>query len=62
MSIIKAKIMDETHLELTQPIPAQRGEFIIISIIDNEDILWRETGKKYFLEAYDDGDSIYDNV
>ena len=39
MRIITAKILDPTHLELSQPIPAQPGEHIHISIPDedNED-------------------------
>jgi len=61
MNIIKAKIMDETHLELNQPIPSRSGEIIFISII-NDNNLWQEKGKENFLEAYDDGDSIYDNL
>ncbi|MEQ8224405.1 MAG: hypothetical protein ABRQ37_18950 [Candidatus Eremiobacterota bacterium] len=62
MTVIKAKIMDETHLELTQPISVRQGEFILISIINNEDTIWQEKGKQQFLEAYDDGDAIYDNL
>jgi len=54
--------MDETHLELTQPISVRQGEFILISIINNEDTIWQEKGEQQFLEAYDDGDAIYDNV
>ncbi len=64
MKIITAKILDPTHLELNQPISAQPGEFIHISIPDEgeEDRLWREEAKKHFLEAYDDEDAIYDKL
>lgn len=64
MKIIKAKILDTTHLELSQPISAQRGEYIKISILDEreEDCLWQEAAKKHFLEAYDDQDAIYDEL
>ncbi|MGQ9630450.1 MAG: hypothetical protein ACUVXI_09080 [bacterium] len=64
MKIITARILDPTHLELSQPIPAQPGEYIQISILDDdgEDRLWREAAKKHFLEAYDDSDSIYDEL
>jgi hypothetical protein len=64
MKIITAKILDPTHLELSQPIPARSGEFIQISVPDDgeEDHLWREAAKKHFLEAYDDGDAIYDQL
>ena len=56
--------MDPTHLELSQPIPAQPGESIQISILDSgeEERLWREAAKKHFLEAYDDTDDIYDDL
>jgi hypothetical protein len=42
MKIIEAKILDTTHLELTQPISAERGEYIRISIPDEreEEYLW----------------------
>lgn len=64
MKIVKAKILDERHLELSQPISAKPGEFIMISIADEEeeDQLWREAAKKHFLESYDDQDSIYDDL
>ncbi|MFH0775812.1 MAG: hypothetical protein V2A53_10080 [bacterium] len=64
MQIIEAKILDTTHLELKQPISAQRGECIQVSIPDGreEDHLWQEMSKKHFLEAYDAQDAIYDNL
>ena len=64
MKIIKAKILDPTHLELSQPIPVQPGEFIQISIPDEgeEEPLWREAAMKRFFEAYDHGDAIYDEL
>jgi hypothetical protein len=42
MKIIEAKILDTTHLELTQPISAERGKYIRISIPDEreEEYLW----------------------
>jgi hypothetical protein len=62
--IITAKILDPTHLELSQPIPAQLGECIRISILseDEEDRLWQEAAKEHFLDAYDDEDAIYDKL
>ena len=64
MQVIEAKILDTTHLELRQPIFAKRGEYIQVSIQDEreEDRLWQEATKKHFLEAYDDGDTIYDKL
>jgi len=65
MKIIIAKILDPTHLELSQPISAQAGEYIQIAIpLDEgeEDHVWQEAAKKRFLEAYDDQDAIYDEL
>ncbi|MBU2461928.1 hypothetical protein KKH65_03510 [bacterium] len=64
MKIIEAKILDPTHLELRQPISAQQGEYMQVSIPDGreEERLWQEAAKKHFLEAYDDQDAIYDNL
>ncbi len=64
MEIISAKIVDLTHLELSQPISAEPGKRIQISIIDegDEDSMWREASKKKFFESYDTGDSIYDHL
>lgn len=64
MNIITAKILDPTHLELSQPIPAKPGESIQISIPDEgeEDRLWQEAAKKHFLEAYDNENGIYDKL
>jgi hypothetical protein len=62
--IIQAKILDSTHLELSQPLAANPGETVLVSISDTreEDSLWREISKKHFLEAYDDQDAIYDTL
>jgi len=64
MKIITAKILDSIHLELSQPILAQPGVFIQISIPeDDEELrLWQEAAKKHFLESYDEADAIYDEL
>ena len=67
MKVIKAKILDETHLELSQPILLQPGHYIQISIpetsdLNEEDSLWKEKALQKLLEAYSDEDSIYDNL
>ncbi len=48
MKIIKAKILDQTHLELSQSIAAQPGDEIVISIPDEqeEEDAWREAARK----------------
>ncbi len=64
MKTITAKILDPTHLELSQPVPVQPGEVIRISIPDEneEDRLWQEAGKKRFFDAYSDEDALYDKL
>jgi hypothetical protein len=64
MKTIKAKILDSTHLELSQPIAAQPGDYIVISIPEEgeEDEAWQEMSRKHFLEAYDEQDAIYDQL
>jgi hypothetical protein len=65
MRIISAKILDPTHLELSQPLDATPGEVIQISLPnDSEDELavWREAGKRHLLDAYADEDAAYDGL
>lgn len=64
MTFIQAIILDPTHLELSQPISAQPGREVLISISekDGEDPLWREASKEQFLKAYDEQDAIYDQL
>lgn len=60
MKVIKTKILDPTHLELSQAIQSPRG----ISIEDDveENRLWRDVAKKHFLDAYEAEDAIYDEI
>ncbi len=62
MKMISAKVLDSTHLELSEPISASPGDSIEITIAErpNDEGLWREAARRRFLEAYDPGDSIYD--
>ncbi|MBI5193867.1 MAG: hypothetical protein HZA08_10565 [Nitrospirae bacterium] len=62
--IIKATVIDETHLELSQPIPAPRGTCIQILIANDreEDHIWQEASKNHMLKAYDEEDAIYDRL
>jgi hypothetical protein len=63
MKIIKAKILDSTHLELSQPIAVQPGDYIMTSPpeVAEEDEAWRGMPRKHLLEVYDDQDAIYDS-
>ncbi len=64
MKVITARIVDPTHLELSVPISVQPGKLIQISIADKDgdENSWREAAKQHLLAAYDDEDSIYDEL
>jgi hypothetical protein len=65
MRIISAKILDPTHLELSQPLEAAPGQVINISVAsenDNEMALWREAARNHLLDAYADEDAVYDDL
>ncbi len=61
MRLISAKIIDRTHLELSQPIAAEPGATIEISIPEGGDEMrkWRELAKRTALTTYADEDSVY---
>jgi hypothetical protein len=64
MRLISAKIIDNTHLELSEPIVAEPGATIEISIPENDDEMrdWRELARRNALSAYADEDSVYDEL
>ena len=65
MRLIAAKILDATHLELSQPLDALPGEIIQISLpseSDDEMAVWRDAAKKHLLDAYADEDAVYDEL
>lgn len=63
MKIISAKVLDPTHLELSQPIAAKKGDLIEISIpIDEDKQLWKAAAEQRFLSAYDPADAMYDSL
>ena len=69
MRVISAKIIDKTHLELSQPIAAEPGATIEISIPDDGGEMsgdemrdWRELARHNALTAYADEDSVYDEL
>ena len=64
MKVISAKILDATHLELSQPIAAPPGTTIEISIPDEgeDTTLWQDAARDHFLDAYDEQDAIYDDI
>jgi hypothetical protein len=65
MRVISAKILDPTHLELSQPLEASPGDVIEISLLsENEDemAVWRNAARQHLLDAYADEDAIYDEL
>ena len=65
MREITAKILDATHLELSQPLAALPGDVIKISVpseTDEEMAVWRDAAKQHLLDAYADEDAIYDEL
>ncbi len=65
MREISAKILDPTHLELSQPLKAAPGDIIKISVAyesDEEMAVWREATMKHLLDSYANEDAIYDEL
>jgi hypothetical protein len=65
MRVIPAKILDATHLELSQPLDVVPGKVIDISVpgeADQEMAVWRDAAKQHLLDAYADEDAIYDEL
>jgi hypothetical protein len=65
MRIISAKILDPTHLELSQPLDATPGDVIQISLAsetDSEMAPWREAAAQHLLDAYAEEDAVYDEL
>lgn len=63
MKTIEAKILDSTHLELSEPVEAAVGDRIRITIPeDGADVVWRQATTLRFLDAYAEEDSIYDDL
>ena len=63
MKTITAKVLDPTHLELSQPVHAKEGDFIEISIQEDEhEEFWKAAAAQKFLSAYDPADAIYDSL
>lgn len=64
MKILEARILDPTHLELSEAVTARPGEQILISLLDTEehDLAWREAAKRHLLLAYDEADAVYDEL
>jgi hypothetical protein len=65
MRVISAKVLDATHLELSQPLKAPPGDIIQISLpseTNDEMAVWRDAAKQHLLDAYADEDAVYDEL
>jgi hypothetical protein len=64
MKLVTAIVVDSTHLELNEPIHQEPGKRVVISISEEEmiDGVWQQAGMKNFLQAYDEQDSLYDEL
>jgi hypothetical protein len=65
MSVILARVLDPTHLELSQPLEAAAGDVVQISLTsssDDEMAPWRDAAKQHLLDAYADEDAVYDEL
>ena len=65
MKLVKAKILDPTHLELTEPLRSRPGEYVEIALAEegeNEEEVWRAAARERFLAAYAEEDAIYDDL
>jgi len=64
MRTIDAKVLDTTHLELTEPVAFRPGERVQIAIADerSDERTWRQAAAEKLLASYDEQDSIYDEL
>jgi hypothetical protein len=65
MQVFSAKIIDPTHLELSQPVEGLPGDVVQVSLApspQDELLAWREAGKRHLLDAYADEDAVYDDL
>ena len=65
MRVISAKILDSTHLELSEPVQGSPGQTITISVsteAEGDMPAWRVAGKQRLLNAYSDEDDVYDTL
>jgi len=64
MVVVKAKVVDSTHLELSQPIAAPGGETVLVSVAesgeqDDERVQWVATSAEALRSAYGESEPDY---
>ena len=62
MKTIMARVVDATHLELSEPIAVPQGDMVSIAIPDDEDAAWKELAATQMLAAYAEEDAVYDQL
>ena len=64
MKVLKAKVIDPTHLELAQPVQSCSGQDVLVSIDDyNEETAehkeWMAASESTLVDAYDESEPDY---
>lgn len=64
MVVIKAKVIDATHLELSRPIAAPDGGTVLVSVAgfgeeDDERLQWLATSAEALQSAYGEAEPAY---
>ena len=64
MVLVKAKVVDSTHLELSKPLSEPRGTIILVSVADTDEKdaerqQWCTTSATSLSAAYGDGEPDY---
>jgi hypothetical protein len=64
MVVIKAKVIDATHLELSRPIAAPDGGTVLVSVAgsgeeDDERLQWLATSAEALQSAYGESEPAY---
>jgi len=64
MRILRARVVDATHLELDEPIPAAQGQQVVLSVcetgeIDDDREAWLALSAEGLARAYEDDEPEY---
>ena len=64
MNMIKAKVIDSTHLELFKPISSKKGETVVVVVTDADEVgdeqrEWLSLSLQGLQSAYGDSEPMY---
>ena len=64
MVILKAKVVDSTHLELAEPIDACQGRSVLVSVAESPEAdtdrqQWLAASESFLLKTYGDSEPDY---